>query len=369
MGAVLKRVFSRENLPAVAVLVAAFAVRVGIGLTTPAMGWPDEIFQTLEQAHRLAFGFGMIPWEFRDGIRSWVLPAFFSVVMKVGEVLMGPPMGHLKAVTLVLSLVSLTPVWVAMRWAKTEALKWPWLAGVVVAGWYELIYFSNRALTEVMAAWALVLAVFLLHRTKVQPTAWLPWVTGALFGLVVGLRFHLVPALAVTVLFVTRKDFKLLLKLAAGGAAVFLVFGLVDWATWGTPFQSVWKNFVVNVVEKKSEFYGVSKWSEYLVATWQLWGWSTVPLLGTAALAWRRWPVLGVAAVSILVLHSALAHKEYRFLAPAFALLLVSCGLGVSLIAAWSKGAGVTVTAVLLAASVWGSQRFEWKMQIGRAHV
>ena len=35
---------------------------------------PDQIYQSLEQAHRLAFKVGFIPWEFRDGARSW----FFS---------------------------------------------------------------------------------------------------------------------------------------------------------------------------------------------------------------------------------------------------------------------------------------------------
>ena len=36
--------------------------------------WPDEIYQSLEQAHRFAFGFGVIPWEFAEGARSWLLP-------------------------------------------------------------------------------------------------------------------------------------------------------------------------------------------------------------------------------------------------------------------------------------------------------
>ncbi len=35
------------------------------------LAWPDEIFQTLEQGHRLAFGYGIIPWEFREGVRFY----------------------------------------------------------------------------------------------------------------------------------------------------------------------------------------------------------------------------------------------------------------------------------------------------------
>ena len=36
--------------------------------------WPDEIFQTLEPAHQFAFHYGILPWEFREGARSWLFP-------------------------------------------------------------------------------------------------------------------------------------------------------------------------------------------------------------------------------------------------------------------------------------------------------
>ena len=43
--------------------------------------FPDEIFQYLEQAHRLVFGYGYVPWEYRFGIRSWILPALISPIL------------------------------------------------------------------------------------------------------------------------------------------------------------------------------------------------------------------------------------------------------------------------------------------------
>ena len=36
--------------------------------------WADEIFQTLEQGHRLAFGYGLVPWEYQSGARSGSCP-------------------------------------------------------------------------------------------------------------------------------------------------------------------------------------------------------------------------------------------------------------------------------------------------------
>ena len=53
-------------------------------LAFPNVVWPDEIFQTLEQAHRLAFGYGIVPWEFRAGARSWLLPGLLAGAMEAG---------------------------------------------------------------------------------------------------------------------------------------------------------------------------------------------------------------------------------------------------------------------------------------------
>ena len=48
-------------------LASAFALRVGFAVGSPNIFFPDEIFQTLEPAHRLAFGYGVISWEWRLG--------------------------------------------------------------------------------------------------------------------------------------------------------------------------------------------------------------------------------------------------------------------------------------------------------------
>ena len=52
------------------VLTCALAVRMFFASAYPTLLWSDEIFQTLEQAHRLVFGYGIVPWEFRAGARS-----------------------------------------------------------------------------------------------------------------------------------------------------------------------------------------------------------------------------------------------------------------------------------------------------------
>ena len=48
----------------------------------PSMVWADEIFQTSEQAHRLVYGSGLVPWEFQLGMRSWLLPGVIAALME-----------------------------------------------------------------------------------------------------------------------------------------------------------------------------------------------------------------------------------------------------------------------------------------------
>jgi phosphatidylinositol glycan class B len=60
-------------------------------------------------------------------------------------------------------------------------------------------------------------------------------------------------------------------------------------------------------------------------------------LLLLATLGAFRVPVLLVAAVIILATHSAIAHKEYRFIYPAVLLLTVLAGIGLAQIAGWAR--------------------------------
>lgn len=44
---------------------------------------PDEYYQSLEVAHKLAFGYGYLTWEWAQGIRSYFYPLIFTVQYKM----------------------------------------------------------------------------------------------------------------------------------------------------------------------------------------------------------------------------------------------------------------------------------------------
>src|SRR5215470_12372338 len=72
-------------------LALALLLRVVAIISFPSLHHPDENFQLFEQAHRIAFGYRVVPWEFREGIRSPVLPYLLAGLFWVGDRLFGGP--------------------------------------------------------------------------------------------------------------------------------------------------------------------------------------------------------------------------------------------------------------------------------------
>ena len=65
-----------------AILLLGFGLRLVTCLTQTHVLFYDETIQYFEQGHRLAFGSGIVPWEFDDGIRSWLLPGLIALAMR-----------------------------------------------------------------------------------------------------------------------------------------------------------------------------------------------------------------------------------------------------------------------------------------------
>ena len=93
------------------ILIVAFLVRLYLAVAFPSIHWPDEIFQYLEQAHRLVFKYGAIPWEFREGTRFWLVPGFLAGPLKLSDVVnLSQPPAYLFLVAASLSAFSLSVV-------------------------------------------------------------------------------------------------------------------------------------------------------------------------------------------------------------------------------------------------------------------
>src|SRR6516165_3040698 len=95
------------------IIVAGLTLRICLAIAFPDIYHPDEVFQTLEPAHRLVTGWGIVTWEWRVGIRSWLLPGIIAGLMKLADGRDADPHSYLTLITIVFSLTSLSIVAVA----------------------------------------------------------------------------------------------------------------------------------------------------------------------------------------------------------------------------------------------------------------
>ena len=63
------------------VMAGGLALRLLVVMLTERSLHSDEIFQYVEQAHRLTYGYGYVPWEYVHGLRNWLLPGAISLVL------------------------------------------------------------------------------------------------------------------------------------------------------------------------------------------------------------------------------------------------------------------------------------------------
>ncbi|MEI9987972.1 MAG: hypothetical protein WDN69_35640 [Aliidongia sp.] len=95
---------------------ASLLVKTLIYWTAPNLGNPDETFQYMEQAHRLVFGTGLVPWEFIAGIRSWLLPGLLVPGVALARALGTGPEFFPASSAAVCALLSLLPILCGGLW-------------------------------------------------------------------------------------------------------------------------------------------------------------------------------------------------------------------------------------------------------------
>jgi GPI mannosyltransferase 3 len=331
---VLRAVIKRLRLdPTLATLmVAAFAVRTAAAYVLPTIYYPDEIYQSLEPAFRSLTGYGIETWEWREGIRSWMVAGFFRQLITFFSSFGAGRGAVLMLIAATLSLFSLTIVWVGYKSGCEIFGREAGLAvGALCALWPDFVLMGSKPLTEAMAADAVVLAAYLADRagraTVPRPVGLFG--IGVLLGLAFSIRFHIAFVLAVIAVWACRAHIRhRWLPLLAGAAAPLLVSGTIDMVTWGLPFQSIWKNFWINIVEDKSTAFGIKPPWFYFTKPFGMWGVAMVPILYGL---WRGTPYRPLFAFAALIgwaSFTPIGHKEFRFLFPVVPLVIILAGLG-----------------------------------------
>ena len=364
---------SSERLLAAGGLLCLVILGVGLRLVptvfVPSINWGDEIFQTVEPAHRLVFGYGLVPWEFQLGMRFWLLPGVIAGLMEISRLIGDGPQYYLSVVAIGLGLLACAPVVCCYLWCRRAfGSAAGFVAAFAVAIAPELVYFGARTLSEVVAAHLLVIAFYLIEPGYEISSRRRIFIAGFLLGVVCLLRINLGPAVAILALWTVwgARQWRLP-ALIAGGLAALGFGATLDWVTLGYPFASIWRNLLYNL------YYGVSLEISADPGLYYLWGelgvWLTAAPLALLliGLGSRRFPALLVTAVTVIAVHSGIAHKEYRFIYPAILLLMVLAAVGLAQLTNWAaqwlqrrgmrQGAATALSAVVLS-GYWSAVAF-----------
>jgi hypothetical protein len=347
-------------------VVLAVALRLVPTVFVPSTNWADEIFQSTEQAHRLVYGYGLVPWEFQLGMRSWLLPAVVASLIELARLVGDGPGYYLPAIATGFGLLASAPVVCVFLWCRRAFGPAPaCAAAAAVAVAPELVYFGARTLTEVAAAHLLVLACYLVAPGRRGASRRRLVVAGLLLGLTCLLRVQLVPAVAVVALWPVRGGWAARLAALAGGGSAALAGGaLLDWLTLDYPFASIWRNLVYNGFQAVGSDISTAAWYLYLFGELGVWLSAAPFVLLLVGLGARRMPALSVAALVVIAVHSAIPHKEYRFIYPAVLLLMVLAAIGLAEAARWTamrlqrcglRPSAAAPAAALGLASVWAA--------------
>jgi len=285
---------------------------------------PDEVIQYIEQAYRALTGDGVVPWEFREGMRSWLLPLGLAGPMALGQAVGGSAFAGIVAARVAAAgfcLIAVAAAWTIGRrtshWNGVVAM-------AAVALWSEAVVMSVHVLTESMASAAVLGAAALMAGENRR--RWI--VAGALCALAGVLRFQYGPAIAVLMIGASWGEWRRLAYMAAGVVPLLVASAGIDLAMGQAPFEWLINNVRLNLVEGKAATFGVSPPSYYVTAYAQKWRLVGLVVVALALLSGRRHRLLLAVAVVNIVLHSMVGHKEYRFIALSTAILIMLAAIG-----------------------------------------
>lgn len=307
------------------ILLLATALRLPLAFW-PNFHHPDEIFQYLEPAWRLLGHDSIVSWEWRYGMRGWLLPTAMAVPVALGDWLAPGGNGSFVLPRLVAAIASLSIVvsaWAfGARVSRTHAV----VAGLVAAIWFELVYFAPHTLSEPLATAAIVPAALLL--TRAAPTRRDLIVAGALLALAVLLRFQYAPAIATLAIGACWRHPSRLVPATVGGLAVLAVDAAIEAGCGAMPFAWLIENVRQNLLYNRAAEFGELFPTAYASCLWYMWSIAAVPLLLALVSGWRRAPLLVWVAIVNIAVHSLIGHKEYRFIVLSIVLMVIVAALG-----------------------------------------
>ncbi|XP_033327163.2 phosphatidylinositol glycan anchor biosynthesis class B isoform X1 [Megalopta genalis] len=289
---------------------------------------PDEYWQSLEVAHRLAFGYGYLTWEWTLNVRNYLYPFLMSVIYRILA------LASLDYVTILIMVPRMIQA-ILSAYGEYRFYKWTQNKRTMYSlciNWYWY-YCATRTLINTVETALTMIALSMF-----------PWRDGHIRNLnflwIVGFLCTMRPTAAILWLplciyhFCTNWKNKLTLIGQYSIIAIVCCTSsiLLDSFFCNTLVVSPWEFFRVNVLYKIGDFYGTHHFLWYIlcglpvllglyyvvffVCVWEIVKHPTY---------FHRQTVMLFTIVWTICVYSLLSHKEFRFLLPLLPMLIFIC--------------------------------------------
>ncbi|XP_076673057.1 phosphatidylinositol glycan anchor biosynthesis class B [Andrena cerasifolii] len=289
---------------------------------------PDEYWQSLEVAHRLAFGYGYLTWEWIAKIRSYVYPFLISIVYQLLALL---SLDYVTALTtlprLLQAFISAYGEFRLYEWSKNK-----WTLYSLCVNWYWY-YCATRTLINTIetACTMIALSMFPWRDSNIRSINFM-WIVGFLCMMRPTAAITWLPLCFYHLCTSPRNKLMLISRYCMVGIVCCLSCILLDTYCYGTLVISPWEFFRVNVLHKVGDSYGTQHLLWYLFSGLPVLLGLYYPIFISCVWQITRHPasfhrqaIMLVAIGWTLCVYSLLSHKEFRFLLPVLPMLIYIC--------------------------------------------
>jgi 4-amino-4-deoxy-L-arabinose transferase-like glycosyltransferase len=336
----------KENYLLLLIWAGAFIVRILVAIFSKGFMHADEHFQSIEIAYKRVFGFGVIPWEFEEGVRSWFYPGIVTIIFKIMIFFGITDINTLMiGVRLFSVFCSMIPVVVSYFFAERLFNRNVGIvATIFISFWYDFIFWSARTIGDSLAMNFVFFGCFLVflclprkncsqqEKLTTKRLFLYSFFAGINFGIAFMFKFSsIVVVIPLVVWLFIYKKWKAVIFLSIGIFVILIAQGVLDQLTWGSFLHSPIEFFKYNIIEGKNAIYGSYPFVAYIALFFDVYSEYSVVFLMFLILGVscsKKESVLLTTFFFYLLVFSFISHKEYRFILPVMPLLVIFAARG-----------------------------------------
>ncbi|KAF5294624.1 hypothetical protein FQA39_LY02756 [Lamprigera yunnana] len=316
---------------------------------------PDEYWQSLEVAHKLAFDYGYLTWEWKMGIRSYAYPLAIAVLYKILHVLhLDYAFVLIYAPRILQSLLSTYADYCFYSWSG----KSQWALFNILTSWFWFYVCSRTLINTLETALTVIALKQFPWISKGQGSSRFLWIVAFLCLFRPTATIQWLP-LCIYYVIISRETllniiYRKILPISVISVAITTS---IDSCAHGTFTISAYEFLKANIFHDVGKWYGTQPWYWYMSAGLPaILGIQIVPFILASINIIRNRHVyqenlalLGCITFSISI-YSCLNHKEFRFILPLLPIILKICS---EYLAKWSYKAApfaacLVATAILV---------------------